>query len=89
MIGSNTAGCTFFVKALQGSESSLPATVASAATNYFCSVSRKIKFIPSLVFTVYDETHLTLSGYRESLSSTISVRHCRHQLNSSQRHNYY
>lgn len=37
MIGSNTAGCTFFVKALQGSESSLPATVASAATNYFCS----------------------------------------------------
>ncbi|XP_033215170.1 transmembrane protein 42 isoform X2 [Belonocnema kinseyi] len=37
MIGSNTAGCTYFVKALQGSGSSLPATVASAATNYFCS----------------------------------------------------
>lgn len=38
MITSNTAGCTFFVKSLQGVGSSLPATIASAATNYFCSV---------------------------------------------------
>ncbi|XP_015595557.1 transmembrane protein 42 isoform X2 [Cephus cinctus] len=37
MVTSNTAGCTFFVKSLQGNGSSLPATVASAATNYFCS----------------------------------------------------
>ncbi|XP_046735876.1 transmembrane protein 42 [Diprion similis] len=37
MITMNTAGCTFFVKSLQGSGSSLPATVASSATNYFCS----------------------------------------------------
>ncbi|XP_012262183.1 transmembrane protein 42 [Athalia rosae] len=37
MITANTAGCTFFVKSLQGCGSSLPATVASAATNYFCS----------------------------------------------------
>ncbi|XP_015595558.1 uncharacterized protein LOC107267886 isoform X1 [Cephus cinctus] len=39
MVTSNTAGCTFFVKSLQGNGSSLPATVASAATNYFCSVT--------------------------------------------------
>ncbi|XP_014479369.1 PREDICTED: transmembrane protein 42 isoform X2 [Dinoponera quadriceps] len=37
MITSNTVGCTFFVKALHGSGSSLPVTVASAATNYVCS----------------------------------------------------
>ncbi|XP_043280942.1 transmembrane protein 42 [Venturia canescens] len=37
MVVSNTAGCTLFVKSLQGSGSSLPATVVSAATNYFCS----------------------------------------------------
>ncbi|KAF7989569.1 hypothetical protein HCN44_008243 [Aphidius gifuensis] len=37
MIIFNTAGCTFFVKSLQGCSSSLPATVVSAATNYFCS----------------------------------------------------
>lgn len=45
MITSNTAGCTFFVKSLQGSGSSLPATVASAATNYFCSVMNLCNFI--------------------------------------------
>ncbi|XP_046411149.1 transmembrane protein 42-like [Neodiprion virginianus] len=37
MMTINTAGCTLFVKSLQGSGSSLPATVASSATNYFCS----------------------------------------------------
>ncbi|XP_043675996.1 transmembrane protein 42-like isoform X1 [Vespula pensylvanica] len=37
MVVTNTIGCTFFVKALNGSESSLPATVASTAMNYVCS----------------------------------------------------
>ncbi|XP_063995227.1 transmembrane protein 42 [Diachasmimorpha longicaudata] len=37
MILFNTAGCTFFVRSLQGCGSSLPSTVVSAATNYFCS----------------------------------------------------
>ncbi|KAG5333368.1 DUS22 phosphatase, partial [Acromyrmex heyeri] len=37
MIVCNTIGCTFFVKALHTSGSSLPITVASAATNYICS----------------------------------------------------
>ncbi|KAG5306496.1 DUS22 phosphatase, partial [Acromyrmex insinuator] len=37
MIVCNTIGCTFFVKALHASGSSLPITVASAATNYICS----------------------------------------------------
>ncbi|TGZ51749.1 transmembrane protein 42 [Temnothorax longispinosus] len=45
MIVSNTIGCTFFVKALHGSGSSLPITVASAATNYVCSA-----FVGSVVF---------------------------------------
>ncbi|KAF7391491.1 hypothetical protein HZH68_011034 [Vespula germanica] len=40
MVVTNTIGCTFFVKALNGSESSLPATVASTATNYVCSFER-------------------------------------------------
>ncbi|XP_011299915.1 uncharacterized protein [Fopius arisanus] len=39
MILLNTAGCTFFVRSLQGCGSSLPSTVVSAATNYFCSNS--------------------------------------------------
>ncbi|EFN87918.1 hypothetical protein EAI_15952 [Harpegnathos saltator] len=48
MITCNTVGCTFFVKALNGSGSSLPVTVASAATNYVCS---------ALVgFAVFDES---------------------------------
>ncbi|XP_067001956.2 transmembrane protein 42 [Anabrus simplex] len=34
----NAAVWTFFAKALQHSSSSLPATVTSTATNYFCSV---------------------------------------------------
>ncbi|XP_076752036.1 uncharacterized protein LOC143424096 [Xylocopa sonorina] len=38
MVTSNTVGCTFFVKALNASGSSLPCTIASAATNYICSV---------------------------------------------------
>nr|KAF7415479.1 hypothetical protein H0235_012071 [Vespula pensylvanica] len=42
MVVTNTIGCTFFVKALNGSESSLPATVASTAMNYVCSVSNRI-----------------------------------------------
>ncbi|OXU23964.1 hypothetical protein TSAR_012756 [Trichomalopsis sarcophagae] len=37
MVTSNTIGCTLFVKALAGSGSSLPATVASSTVNYFCS----------------------------------------------------
>ncbi|XP_053992493.1 transmembrane protein 42 [Hylaeus volcanicus] len=37
MITSNTVGCTFFVKALNASGSSLPCTIASAATSYVCS----------------------------------------------------
>ncbi|XP_035721582.1 uncharacterized protein LOC118441381 isoform X4 [Vespa mandarinia] len=41
MVVTNTIGCTFFVKALNGSESSLPATVASTAMNYVCSVSNR------------------------------------------------
>lgn len=38
MVSSNTVGCTFFVKALNASGSSLPCTIASAATSYVCSV---------------------------------------------------
>ncbi|GAB1862198.1 Transmembrane protein 42-like [Camponotus japonicus] len=45
MIVSNTVGCTFFVKALHGSGSSLPGTLASAATNYICSA-----FVGFIVF---------------------------------------
>ncbi|KAI4489203.1 PREDICTED: transmembrane protein 42-like [Polistes canadensis] len=45
MVVSNTIGCTLFVKALNGSESSLPATVASTATNYVCSA-----FLGFLIF---------------------------------------
>ncbi|KAL6432629.1 hypothetical protein ACFW04_006227 [Cataglyphis niger] len=45
MIVCNTVGCTFFVKALHGSGSSLPVTVASAATNYVCSA-----FVGFIVF---------------------------------------
>ncbi|XP_014213037.1 uncharacterized protein LOC106642702 [Copidosoma floridanum] len=37
MVVSNTLGCTLFVKAMVGSSSSLPATVASSTVNYFCS----------------------------------------------------
>ncbi|XP_031837542.2 transmembrane protein 42 isoform X1 [Nomia melanderi] len=37
MVSSNTVGCTFFVKALNASGSSLPCTIASAATSYVCS----------------------------------------------------
>ncbi|XP_020286566.1 transmembrane protein 42-like [Pseudomyrmex gracilis] len=37
MITSNTVGCSFFVKALNNSGSSLPVTVASTTTNYMCS----------------------------------------------------
>ncbi|CAK9806288.1 Transmembrane protein 42 [Anthophora quadrimaculata] len=37
MLTSNTVGCTFFVKALNASGSSLPCTIASAATSYVCS----------------------------------------------------
>ena len=37
MVTSNTVGCTFFVKALNASGSSLPCTIASAATSYVCS----------------------------------------------------
>ncbi|XP_072757689.1 transmembrane protein 42 isoform X2 [Anoplolepis gracilipes] len=48
MIVCNTVGCTFFVKALHSSGSSLPVTVASAATNYICSA-----FVG---FIVFDET---------------------------------
>ncbi|XP_011299914.1 transmembrane protein 42 isoform X1 [Fopius arisanus] len=48
MILLNTAGCTFFVRSLQGCGSSLPSTVVSAATNYFCSAL--------LGFLVFGET---------------------------------
>lgn len=43
MVASNTVGCTIFVKSLNVCESSLPATVASAATNYVCSVGSRIR----------------------------------------------
>ncbi|XP_076245862.1 transmembrane protein 42 [Calliopsis andreniformis] len=45
MVTSNTVGCTFFVKALNASGSSLPCTIASAATNYVCSA-----LVGSLIF---------------------------------------
>lgn len=82
MIGSNTAGCTFFVKALQGSESSLPATVASAATNYFCSVSQK----SNLFYSCLQFMMRHISRYLVIMKRyQTSVRHCRHRLNLSQR----
>ena len=71
MIVSNTAGCTYFAKALQGSGSSLPATVASAATNYFCSVNQKLNLF-YIVFTVYKETHFPLSDYCELCYLSVS-----------------
>ncbi|XP_043794128.1 transmembrane protein 42 [Apis laboriosa] len=37
MITSNTMGCTFFVKALNISKSSLSCTITSATTSYVCS----------------------------------------------------
>ncbi|KAG6795388.1 transmembrane protein 42 [Apis mellifera caucasica] len=37
MITSNTVGCTFFVKALNISKSSLSCTITSATTSYVCS----------------------------------------------------
>ncbi|XP_011684892.1 PREDICTED: transmembrane protein 42 [Wasmannia auropunctata] len=52
MIVCNTIGCTFFVKALHASGSSLPMTVASAATNYVCSA-----FVGFIVFD--ESTSLT------------------------------
>ncbi|CAD1471862.1 unnamed protein product [Heterotrigona itama] len=45
MVTSNTVGCTFFVKALNASGSSLPCTITSAATSYICSA-----FAGSLIF---------------------------------------
>ncbi|XP_008202738.1 uncharacterized protein LOC100116165 isoform X1 [Nasonia vitripennis] len=45
MVTSNTIGCTLFVKALAGSGSSLPATVASSTVNYFCSVSESASLV--------------------------------------------
>ncbi|XP_029040822.1 uncharacterized protein LOC114875072 [Osmia bicornis bicornis] len=45
MITSNTVGCTFFVKALNASGSSLPCTIANAATSYVCSA-----LVGSLIF---------------------------------------
>ncbi|XP_017762559.1 PREDICTED: uncharacterized protein LOC108552493 [Eufriesea mexicana] len=45
MVTSNTIGCQFFVKALNASGSSLPCTIASAATSYICSV-----LVGSLIF---------------------------------------
>lgn len=52
MITSNTVGCTFFVKALNASGSSLPCTIASAATSYVCSA-----LVGSLIFN--ESTSLT------------------------------
>lgn len=52
MIVCNTVGCTFFVKALHSSGSSLPMTVASATTNYVCSA-----FVGFIVFD--ESTSLT------------------------------
>lgn len=45
MVVCNTIGCVLVVKALNGSESSLPVTVASTTTNYVCSA-----FIGLLIF---------------------------------------
>ncbi|KAL6257385.1 hypothetical protein P5V15_010958 [Pogonomyrmex californicus] len=52
MIICNTVGCTFFVKALHGSGSSLPITIASSATSYVCSA-----FVGFVVFN--ESTSLT------------------------------
>ncbi|KAF3427424.1 hypothetical protein E2986_10258 [Frieseomelitta varia] len=52
MVTSNTVGCTFFVKALNASGSSLPCTITSAATSYICSA-----FAGSLIFN--ESTSLT------------------------------
>ncbi|XP_003703864.1 transmembrane protein 42 [Megachile rotundata] len=52
MVTSNTVGCTFFVKALNASGSSLPCTIASAATSYVCSA-----LVGSLIFN--ESTSLT------------------------------
>lgn len=63
MIASNTAGCTFFVKSLQGSGSSLPATVTSSATNYFCSaLIGCLVFDESTSLMWWTGTTLVLSG---------------------------
>ncbi|XP_011871031.1 PREDICTED: transmembrane protein 42 [Vollenhovia emeryi] len=63
MIVCNTVGCTFFVKALRASGSSLPITVASAATNYVCSAFVGfIVFDESISLTWWCGTSLVLLG---------------------------
>ncbi|EGI64654.1 PREDICTED: transmembrane protein 42 [Acromyrmex echinatior] len=63
MIVCNTIGCTFFVKALHASGSSLPITVASAATNYICSAFvGYIVFDESTSLTWWCGTSLVLLG---------------------------
>ncbi|EZA52655.1 hypothetical protein DMN91_002060 [Ooceraea biroi] len=63
MIVCNTVGCMFFVKALHGSGSSLPVTVASAATNYVCSaLVGFIVFGESTSLTWWCGTSLVLFG---------------------------
>ncbi|KAL0130646.1 hypothetical protein PUN28_002341 [Cardiocondyla obscurior] len=63
MIVCNTVGCTFFVKALHASGSSLPITVASAATNYVCSAfAGCIVFDESTSLTWWCGTSMVLLG---------------------------
>ncbi|KYN44060.1 Transmembrane protein 42 [Trachymyrmex septentrionalis] len=63
MIVCNTIGCTFFVKALHASGSSLPITIASAATNYICSAFvGYIVFDESTSLTWWCGTSLVLLG---------------------------
>lgn len=71
MVVTNTIGCTFFVKALNGSESSLPATVASTATNYVCSVSNRIFAVHGrgLLARILSDGMLIASFLRESILS--------------------
>ncbi|XP_012283638.1 transmembrane protein 42 [Orussus abietinus] len=63
MVTSNTAGCMLFVKALQQSESSLPMTLITSATSYFCSaLVGFLVFGESTSLTWWGGTTLVLLG---------------------------
>lgn len=74
MVTSNTVGCTLFVKALAGSGSSLPATVASSTVNYFCSVSepRRVYNTPAYFFFFFF-FRLIAAPYHRVLSLYLSI----------------
>lgn len=63
MVTSNTLGCTYFVKALNGSKSSLPATVTSNATSYLCSaLAGSLFFSESTSFCWYCGIAMVILG---------------------------